>query len=372
MRMLPLIHIKENEKLGCNIYDVDHRLLLGQGVTISPSNKQRLMEGGYASVYISDTHSQDRPQPVVDFELQNKSVAIVKKAFEAFKALMALKNQAPSPSHGFKLKKAMDLRDQEISNIVAMTDKIIYAISTSSVSKFEYIHPKNLYNYSYQHAINTGILSILIGKHMQRNINEIKSLFLASILCEMGNLTIPQDILLKKEKLLDVEYEIVKRHCQDSYQEIKTCPELNHIIKTICLQHHERVDGSGYPMGLHGQDINLLAKIVGVADAYDALTSDRSYRFAYSAYEALQVMEKDRARYYDPSVFDSLLAVVEPLPIGTIMTLNDTFTCIVMAPSKDHPLRPLVKVLGQDLDKQMINMADHPQLKITGMPYNVK
>lgn len=370
MRIIPIEFIKDNEKLGCDIFDVNNRLLLARGVDITESNKTRLLEVGYNSVYVMDSYTTSKINPILPFSMQNNCIGIVKDAFKDFKALMDLKRQVMTTALSYKMKKAILLREKKMALILDMTEEVIDQLMINKNSKFEHINPKNLNNYSYQHAINTGILSVLIGFQLDRNYNEIKSLFLASILCEMGNLTIPNDILFKKDKLTYNEFEIIKEHCQDSYQEIKSCPELNYIIKLICLEHHEHVDGSGYPTGLMGDNINLLARIISVADTYDALTSDRSYRNAYPAIEAITMMNEKGGQHYDIQVLKVLEKVIQPFPVGTIVTINQKIDGIVMVTNKSDDLRPTVKVLGTGLNNQLINMTQHPDLKITGTKYN--
>lgn len=371
MRIMPLEFVKENQKLGCNLFDVNNRLLLGEGVKITQSNKNRLLDCGYVSVYVMDTYSTTNPKPIVSFPMQNKCIGIVKSAFKDFKLVMDLKGKPKLPSISHKLNKGMIKRDKQMAMIVKMSEDVIEELILKSDSKFEYIHPKNIFNYTYQHAISTGILSVLIGLKLKRNANEIKSLFLAAILCEIGNLTIPDEILLKKDKLTTDEFEIIKQHCIESHHEIGSCPELNYIIKLICLEHHEKVDGSGYPNGLQGDEINILAKIISVAEAYDALTSDRSYRNAFPAYEALQTLNDKSGVFYDEEVLKALSEIIQPFPIGTIVMLNTKITGVVVKTNDHDSFRPVVKVLCTNLERQLIDMTKHSGLTITGIRYNV-
>jgi len=371
MRIIPLMYVKEHQKLGSNLFDNKHRLLLRAGVFITKSNKQRLLDGGYLSVYIKDEYSDNQPELIVSDYMQSYSFDVVKNAFSDFKVLMNLKSKPNSSDKSFKINNLMKQRDKQMEAIVKMADDFIGELAENRNSRLENIQPKNIYNYNYQHAINTGILSALIGFRLKRNYNEIKSMFLASVLCEMGNLTIPESILLKKGRLTTEEYDIVKRHCYDSYQEIGSCMDLNYMIKLICLEHHEKVDGSGYPNGLIGDNINIMARIIAVADAYDALTSDRSYRIAYPPHKALEVLKDKSDIYYDKEVVEVLSEIIQPFPIGTIVTLNNKVHGVVIESNEIEALRPKVKLVGDDVKESIIDLISRPSIEITGIKYNL-
>jgi putative two-component system response regulator len=128
----------------------------------------------------------------------------------------------------------------------------------------------------------------------------------AAPLHDVGKVGIPDNILLKADKLTDEEFEIMKQHpiigaeilsCSDEFPVIK-------VGKIIALQHHEKYDGSGYPNGLKGEEIHLYARIVSIADVFDALTSERIYKKAFSLEESLNIMTKGRGTCYDPVLFD--------------------------------------------------------------------
>lgn len=367
MRLLPLERIHEEHVLGCNIYDANQRLLLREGVQITASNKARLIEGGYMSVYVQDRYCRTKPKPLLTDQMRNDFIGIVKKAFQTFNEIMNLKQEPQSTSDSFKLKKLMKTRDDQLEQVIRMTDALLDYIVDNQLEHLEFILPKNIYLYPYQHAIQTGILCILIGRQMGQNYNALKSLFIASILCEMGNLTIPKQILLKRGVLSSKEFDIVKKHCYNSYQEVGACSELNYVIKLICLEHHERMDGSGYPNNLKGEDINILARILAVADSFDALISDRPYRLALSSYSAVETIEKDSGRLYDKNCVSGLKTVIHTLPVGTYVKLNQKITGVVIQHHAELPDKPVIRLIDKAYEMQTVDMARHPELKITGI-----
>lgn len=370
MRIIPLMYVTENHRLGRTLFDTDHRLLLRAGTPISKSHRQRLQDGGYYSVYIEENHTQYTPEPIIPDVLRDECLSTIKEAFKGFRTLMELEKETPSPRVRIKLKNQILQRNQQIESIVEISDRIIEDLNKHRYSRIEYVEPKNMYDYAYQHALNMAILTTLIGFRMERNINELRSMFISSILCEMGNLSIPQEILFKRGRLTAGEFEIVKNHCAVSYHQVNSLPELNYMIKTICLEHHEKVDGSGYPNGLKGETMSLMSRIVSVADAYDAMTSDRTYRMAFPPHKALESLKNKSGIHYDADVVHALSEIIQPFPIGTIVSLNSKRFGVVIDANEEEPFRPIIRMLDVESSEEL-DLKSHRELLITGIKYSV-
>jgi putative nucleotidyltransferase with HDIG domain len=154
--------------------------------------------------------------------------------------------------------------------------------------------------YTFMHSDRVANLSIKIAKKMNLSKNQIENLNRASLLHDIGKVHVPEDILIKPERLTKEEYDIIKKHPVDGAQMIKGTyyEELAPIIE----QHHERINGSGYPYGLAEDDILIEAKIIAVSDTFDAMTQDRVYRKANSFEYALEEIRKSAGTLYDPEV----------------------------------------------------------------------
>ena len=140
--------------------------------------------------------------------------------------------------------------------------------------------------------------------------NSVELLRIAGLLHDIGKISIPGDILNKPGKLTPLEFEIVKNHPSLGYTILKNISYFPELAK-IVLQHHERIDGSGYPQGLKGGEILLEARILAVADVVEAMTSHRPYRAAHPLEEALEEIRKNRGKLYDPDVVDICLKLFE-------------------------------------------------------------
>ena len=166
--------------------------------------------------------------------------------------------------------------------LLIFTTNIAYAELYDSINKFHNASLKCQEKDMYTHLHNqrVGILSMMIAKKIGLSKERLESLRVASLFHDIGKVFTPSEILLKPGKLTDSEYEIMKKHVLHSYDMTK-----DFIDKDVCkilVQHHERLNGAGYPYGLFEKDISIEAKILAIADSYDAMTSDRPYRKALS------------------------------------------------------------------------------------------
>ncbi|MGI6035413.1 MAG: HD domain-containing phosphohydrolase [Limnochordia bacterium] len=167
--------------------------------------------------------------------------------------------------------------------------------------------------YTQGHSLRVSNLAVIIGQEMNLSEEELNKLRLAAVLHDVGKIAIPEAILNKPGPLTRTEYEIVKLHPLKSTEIIKGISILQPIIPII-RHHHERPDGCGYPSGLTLRDIPLLTQILSVADAWDAMTSDRPYRRAMSPEQALRVMKENRGTQFSPKVVNALVNVLEKRP----------------------------------------------------------
>ena len=145
--------------------------------------------------------------------------------------------------------------------------------------------------YTYTHCVNVAFYSMLIAKWLTLSKEEIEEIIQAGLLHDIGKVLIPDEILNKRGKLSDVELDIMQRHSLIGYFCIKNIEEISQPIKEAVLSHHERVDCSGYPYGLRGDEIGLYAKIIAIADVYDAMTQDRVYKKGVNPFEAFEMFQ---------------------------------------------------------------------------------
>ena len=219
----------------------------------------------------------------------------------------------------------------------------------------------SLDEYLYTHSINVGILSMLIGKWLKFDDVSIRELIQAAILHDIGKCKVDQNILNKKGPLLPGEYDILKEHAVFGLEILKD------IIpnKDICMgvyMHHERCDGSGYPKGLNSDKIHEYARIIAVADVYDAMTSNRVYRRKQSPFDVFEHIEKGSMTGFDIRVTLTFLKNVANYFLGDAFYLNNGELCKVVYNNPTEISRPLIKI-----GEKYIDLSKNKELKITAI-----
>lgn len=214
---------------------------------------------------------------------------------------------------------------------------------------------KNVDDYIYMHCYNVTLISYSIGIWIGLKEDELRDLTLGAMLCDLGKIKISPQLLNKKEILNDRELNELKKHVVYSHDLILKNKYINKKVKDAVLFHHERIDGSGYPKGLSGNDIPQLAKIIAIADVYNALTSSRPYRDKKTPFEAVKILEKEYIDKLDTKILYVFLNRVAGSFVGNKVRLSDGRIAEISFIPKQNVYRPIVKI---ESTKEIIDLAD--------------
>ncbi len=209
-------------------------------------------------------------------------------------------------------------------------------------------HLKDKDEYTYFHSVETSVYSVIVGKKLNLCKEDLKKLGIGSILHDIGKMKVPKEILLKPEKLSEEEFEEMKKHPFYGEEILAASGIEDQDILDIVCQHHEKLDGSGYPKGLKGKEINKLAQIVAISDIYDALTTDRVYRQKLKKYEAIEYLYCLADHQLDIDIVRSFCMSIKVYPIGCKVTLNTGEIGEVTQLHENYPLRPILKIVCSD------------------------
>ena len=205
-------------------------------------------------------------------------------------------------------------------------------------------------DYTYRHNLAVSMFSNLLGGWLGMDKQELAQLTTAALLHDVGKMLVPDYILNHPGKLTPEQFDEVKKHTVYGYEILKATTGVTHRQAMVALQHHERLDGSGYPYGLTASKIDLFSRIVSVVDVFHAMTSKRVYRDASPFYEVLLQISKDAYGPLDPRITNLFIRKIMATLTGQQVMLTDGRTgVIVMVPEHD-PTRPLVQVDGQYID----------------------
>lgn len=214
-------------------------------------------------------------------------------------------------------------------------------------------------SYAYEHSIAVGLISYVIAKWMKIPEREWMQIALAGTLMDVGKMKIDRKILQKPGKLTDDEFEEMKKHTVYGYHLIKASPGLSEGVALAALQHHEREDGSGYPLGLQGNKLHIYSKIVAVADVYHAMSTDRVYKKAASPYVVAEQLLQDSFGKLDPIIVHTFVNGITQFAIGTLVELSDGSFGKIVFTDRNNPTRPLVETNGK-----IVNLAESRNLSI--------
>lgn len=217
-------------------------------------------------------------------------------------------------------------------------------------------------DYTYRHNLAVGVLSTLIGRWLGMPESELAQLALAATLHDIGKLKIPQDLLIKPDRLTTEEFELVKKHTIFGYEMIKETVGATHMQAVIALQHHERQDGSGYPLALRGDQIAPLSRIVAIADIFHAMTSDRPYRKAAPFYQTLQEMNQHTFGELEPQVCRIFIDRMMQSTLSHEVVLTDGRGGTIVLINRHDPLRPLISI-----NDEFIDLSKASSLKIVSV-----
>ena len=219
-------------------------------------------------------------------------------------------------------------------------------------------------DYTAEHCINVSILAAAFGKHLGLLQDEIRVLALSGMMHDVGKMRIDDAILNKPGALTPEEFAIMKKHTTFGRDILVALPTLEHAAVDVAYSHHERMDGKGYPRGLSSQQIPLFAKMIGLVDTYDAITSSRVYDKGRASMQALQIIHRNKGTQFDAELAVEFIRMIGVYPPGSIVQLQNGEVGIVVANQKTSKLKPVV-LLVRDSAKQPItpyreiNLANH-------------
>jgi HD-GYP domain-containing protein (c-di-GMP phosphodiesterase class II) len=205
-------------------------------------------------------------------------------------------------------------------------------------------------SYHFTHAVNVSMLGAMLGKWLGLNKSMIYSIALAGLLHDIGKTQVPQDILFKPSRLSEYEMEQVKSHAKLGYDLLKDNLSIPRDVLAAVLFHHERSDGTGYPSGLKEEQTPYIARIIGVVDVFDAVTSDRIYKKGVSSFQAFNIMKDESFKGLDPTITDVFMSNIASFFINNKVKLNDGRIGEVVYVNKFALNRPLIKTATDFVD----------------------
>jgi len=224
-----------------------------------------------------------------------------------------------------------------------LVDEISESITRNPEAFLNLARLKTKDDYTYMHSVAVCALMIALGKQLGLTGTALKDAGLAGLLHDVGKMLIDDNILNKPGKLTDAEFDIIKDHPRKGWEILKGSPEITAVALDVCLHHHERVDGTGYPEHVSGEPLSLFARMGAVCDVYDALTSNRCYKHGWEPAETIRKMAEWRNGHFDERVFQAFVKTIGIYPSGTLVRLKSGRLAIVLEQTEKSLLTPIVK-----------------------------
>lgn len=334
--------LKEGMKIDQSIIDKTGRVLIARGTLLDSYLIEGLGRLGINGVYIRE--GKDDEPTVSDEIVEPKAQKVIDKLEVADRTRVKLsesvkKRVQEGISYLYSNTDAADLADATKS----IASELLRAIDDNDALAVDISMLKVSDEYTFKHSVDVATMAMVVAKKMGFSEGEVYDIGVAGLLHDIGKSKIPNEILNKPGKLTDEEFAIMKQHPVLGYSILKNNSELKDSVKYAVLQHHEKINGRGYPMGVEGNKITTFAKILAVVDIYDALVTERPYKEAFSQRDAVEML---MAMTYDLDMdaLKGFLGSVILYPMGCIVELSNGEKAKVVENYPEYILRP--KVVG--------------------------
>ncbi|MFD2114840.1 HD-GYP domain-containing protein [Paenibacillus yanchengensis] len=326
--------VESGQLVARTIFQENGNVLLGEGVELNDRYIQRLRHLGIDYLFVEDGKTDDiHPEEIISEETRRQAVREIHNVMHSFKDAQDVKGRVIEPDMGRKFRHTFSSIMTDLSNRSTM------------LINLETIHSTDAY--LFQHSFNVAVLSSIVGLAKGFNRNQLEELGVGALLFDIGMSKVPAAIINKKGPLTKDEMEIVQAHPKEGFNILRKHGDISLMSAHCALQHHERFNGSGYPRQLEKDEIHLYAQIVGLADTFDALTSNRPYRKRYTVSEAIEYLFAAGGTYFDHELIKLFCSHISIYPVATTLMLN-TGQMVVVSENNTLALhRPKVRVLKE-------------------------
>ena len=336
--------LKNGMKIDQSIVDHAGRALICRGTILDEYMINSMLKMGVMGVYIGDGEDEMVGENKKELTISKAVQETIEKNRVADRAKVKLTESVKKRVHeGVQYLYDNTESEQFTSTVNSIAEELMDAILKNDALAVDIDTLKVSDEYTFKHSVDVATMAMVIAKKHGLSDREVYEVGIAGLLHDVGKSKIPNTILNKPDRLSDEEFDIVKQHSLYGYQILEKKEDISEHIRLGVLQHHEKIDGSGYPLRVPGEKICLYARILSVVDIYDALVTERPYKKAFSKRDAVEMIMA-MTDELDLSVMRSFLGSIILYPVDSVVRLSNGEQAKVVANNPECILRP--KVVG--------------------------
>lgn len=357
--MLKKINVKDLQ-LGMHLHELcgswmEHPFWRSKFTLSDPEDIRRIRESAISEVWIDTAKGLDIPEARQDAPEKSATDVLME-------AEIAQHGGTPAPaSMSEELQRAAMICAKARHAVVSMFQEVRMGKAISAEDASELVeeisssvlrHPgalvslarlKTADDYTYMHSVAVCALMVSLARQLGLGEDDVREAGMAGLMHDLGKAVMPMEVLNKPGKLSDDEFRIIKSHPVEGHRLLVEGKTASAIVLDVCLHHHEKMDGSGYPERLTGDRISLFAKMGAVCDVYDAITSNRPYKAGWDPAESIRKMTEWSKGHFDETVFQAFIKSIGIYPVGSLVKLGSGRLAVVIEQSEKSLLTPRVK-----------------------------
>lgn len=359
MRLVDVDSCLPGVRLGKSIFNDKGKTLLSEGIELNESLINKLKKYNITTIYIEDEQSEGiEVIDAVPQELRFEAITTITEGFHEIAELSTNRSNLQGMMKSGRAIRSFQKIFKDILDCLLENKAAINLLATTKIYE----------NYVYSHSVNVSIYACQLAIENGLPLKNIEEIGLGAMLHDVGKIYIPLEVLNKPGKLTDEEFDLIKSHSELGFETLRKIHEIPFPVAHCALQHHERLDGYGYPRGLKGEEIHKYSKIISVADVFDAVTSNRVYRSPMLPHQGLELLYTGSGTQFESRQIELFKNCIAIYPQGLTVKLSDGRTGIVSKYNFTAAGRPIIRIIKDEENQQVkpyeIDLAARDNLTI--------